>query len=99
MKGGEKETFFSGERAINIHDQLIEEAKQGNLPKVKALVKQGENVLASYNAALCGAAVFGNLPVVKYLVEQGASLNDALHLAEEYKELHVVEYLKSLDND
>jgi ankyrin repeat protein len=70
---------------MNLNEQLFNECENGNLDKVKRLVKQGADIHAD------------DLNKVKQLVEQGANIHArddlALRLAAEYGHLEVVKFL------
>jgi len=68
-----------------------------NFDTIKMLVKQGANIHAYDDYALCWASENGHLNVVKYLVKQGANIHAgddyALRWASENGHLNVVKYL------
>ena len=77
---------------------FIDACRNGDLPRVKALLKRGADIHDWDDYALRGAARKGYLDVVKYLVEQGANIhawdNQAFREAAEEGHLDVVKYLK-----
>ena len=86
-----------------LNKELLENAKQGNLEKVKSSIKQGADVNAknSYGwTALIWSAREGHLEVVKYLIENGADIEakddddwTALILSSSEGHLDIVKYL------
>ena len=76
---------------------LILAAKNGNLEKVRYLVKKGADINAENNESLRWSAINGHLEVVKYLIKKGADINAennyALKWSSYYGHLEVVKYL------
>jgi len=87
---------------------LIEAAENGNLEKIKELVKNGADVnsISDYgDTALMLASQYGQLEVVKYLLEKSADIHTkdedgktALMWASENGYTKIVELLKSAEN-
>ncbi len=66
----------------DINSQLILAAKDGNMPKVIKLLKEGANVNtknSSGKTPLNSAAFYGHLKIVKYLISKGAVIYDESH--------------------
>ena len=81
--------------------QLINVARNGNLPEVKRLVAAGANPAAQDNDAIIGAAEHGHLNVVQYLVtlpgvDAAAPNNNAIILALGGGYWDIVRFLASL---
>ena len=83
---------------MSLNRDLTRACSDGELDKVKALLKQGANIHAYEECALTWAAEAGRLDVVKYLVEHGADIhasgNWALGRAALFRHLDVVNYLR-----
>lgn len=95
--------FKNSANSIN-NEEFVNAAIQGNLDKVKTLIKNGANIDAIDNrgvTALIGASTSGKLEVVKYLITQGANINvtlknngiNALMMASAGGHLEVVKFL------
>lgn len=73
---------FSGGNVSN-NDDLVNAAIQGNLDKVKTLIKNGAKINTRDSRgtlALVGAATTGKLEMVKFLISQGADVNASANL-------------------
>ncbi len=69
--------FKNSANSIN-NEEFVNVAIQGNLGKIKMLIKNGANIDVIDNrglTALVGASTNGKLEVVKYLISQGADIN------------------------
>ena len=57
--------------------ELVEESKDGNLERVKNLLKEGVDINFLYDkwTPLIGASQYGHLEIVKLLLENGADIN------------------------
>ena len=63
-----------------LNNELIDNAKYGNLDIVKSLIEQGVDIEAKDiyeddDTALMWSSLKGHLEIVKYLIEQGANVN------------------------
>lgn len=63
---------------MNLNDELHNASGNGNIIRVKLLLKLGANVNAWYNEALCWAAYNGHKDVCNLLIENGADIDNAL---------------------
>lgn len=73
---------FGGSSVIN-NDDLVNAAIQGNLDKVKILIKNGAKINTRDSRGtlpLVGASTTGRLEVVKFLISQGADVNASANL-------------------
>ena len=90
--------FDKDGQIVDIDDQLINAAEDGDLIAVKYLVSKGADIHAENDWASRLAAENEHLTVVKYLVSEGANIhtwNDyALRYAAENGHLPVVKYLE-----
>lgn len=76
----------------------------GNLKDIKKIIEESESVLndsvLNINGAWCSVCSRGHLDAVKYLVKNNkVNLQQGLINAIKYKQMHVVEYLKSVINN
>ncbi len=82
---------------LPIDDQLINDAKNGDLDKVIDAINNGADIHACDDYALQWACSNGHLDIVKYLIEQGADvhadIDNSLCAASAYGHLDVVKYL------
>jgi ankyrin repeat protein len=87
-----------------VSDSLIVAARDGEVDRVRAAIRDGANVNAcasweGCDTALSLAAARGHLDVVKILVDNGALLNNRsptpLYIASDFGHLDVVKYLQS----
>ena len=76
---------------------LIEASRDGNLQKVKDLIKHGTDIHVNKEEAFYQAVSNGHLNVIKYLTSQGINIHVdgdyALCLAAGYDHLNVLKYL------
>ena len=95
--------LFVGERRENQMSELIEAAKKGDLPAVRARLAAGDNVNAADHhgsTALHWASLKGHLDIVRELLKAGANVNavdqdgnTALQLSSDGSHLDVVREL------
>jgi len=80
-----------------LNEQLLRASWDGDLDKVKDLIKQGADVHYKNDIAAEKASISGHLEVLKYLNENGADIlasNDyVLRRAAYYKHLEIIKYL------
>jgi len=77
---------------------LVTASQKGEFDCVEFLVKNGANVHAWDDSALCWASRNGHLNIVRFLIEKGADVHaqddEALRWASLYGHLEVVRFLK-----
>lgn len=92
-------------RVLTTNQKLLGAASSGNIPKIKALIKDGADITFRGNIHECPldrAAFLGEVEVIKILLEYGADVNavddigrSAMDIADKEKHRDAVEYLKS----
>jgi len=83
---------------IELNNILLKFSQFGQLSVVKEAIRQGANVHAKDDLALCWAAEYGHLDIVKFLLKNGADIHAcddlALRWAARYGHQDIVNYLK-----